>query len=197
MRQPLAAAKQPTSYKIGAGGCRTPARFEPLRDGSFSDVNARSCEVRFAPTNRHRQFALSLVEYERAPLAMTACLKRTVFPHPANCVTAMRHPPLCSGCRSFLRLLHHAHGFIRLHLATSHILFCHHLLRLPLGRWPSVLKMPIASRQAPARLRGCASRRTPVCRTSQGFPPMAQMVCGKRAARRQLGNGSIFRLREN
>jgi hypothetical protein len=51
---------------------------------------------------------------------MTVCLKRTVFPHPANCVTAMRHPPLCGGSRSFLRLLHHAHGFIRLHLATSH-----------------------------------------------------------------------------
>ena len=54
---------------------------------------------------------------------MTVCLKRTVFPHPANCVTAMRHPPLCGGSRSFLRSLHHAHGFIRLHLATSHILF--------------------------------------------------------------------------
>jgi hypothetical protein len=79
---------------------------------------------------------------------MTVCLKRTVFPHPANCVTAMRHPPLCGGSRSFLRLLHHAHGFIRLHLATSHILFCHHLLRQPLGRWPSVLKTPIALRQA-------------------------------------------------
>src|SRR5665811_884754 len=38
--------------------------------------------------------------------------------------------------------------WLRLHLATSHILFCHHLLRQPLGRWPSVLKTPIASRQA-------------------------------------------------
>jgi hypothetical protein len=91
-------------------------------------------------------------------------------------------------------LLHHAHGFIRLHLATSHILFCHHLLRQPLGRWPSVLKTPIASRQAQhvsgaARLTGRL-----FAEPSQGFPPMAQMVCG---ARRQLGNGSIFRLREN
>ena len=80
---------------------------------------------------------------------MTVCLKRTVFPHPANCVTAMRHPPLCGGSRSFLRSLHHAHGFIHLHLAASHIHFCHHLLRQPHGRWPSVLKTrPIASRQA-------------------------------------------------
>ena len=63
-------------------------------------------------------------------------------------MTAVRHPALCGGLRSFLRLLHHAHGFIRLHLATSHIPFCHHLLRQPLGRWPSVLKTPIASRQA-------------------------------------------------
>ena len=128
---------------------------------------------------------------------MTVCLKRTVFPHPANCVTAMRHPPLCGGSRSFLRSLHHAHGFIHLHLAASHIHFCHHLLRQPHGRWPSVLKMPHRLASSPARLRGCASRRTPVCRTSQVFPPTAQMICGKRAARRQLGNGSIFRLREN
>ena len=73
---------------------------------------------------------------------MTVCLKRTVFPHPANSVTAMRHPPLCGGSRSFLRLLHHAHGFIRLHLATSHILFCHHLLRQPLGAGPPCSRRP-------------------------------------------------------
>jgi hypothetical protein len=73
---------------------------------------------------------------------MTVCLKRTVFPHPANCVTAMRHPPLCGGSRSFLRLLHHADGFIRLHLATAISFFAIISCASPLGAGPPCSRRP-------------------------------------------------------